>query len=49
MYLDSIHKDYSSIVKIDVNDPYSEQNVCLMRVGKGGVAFLIKKTHLYIQ
>ena len=48
MYLDSIHKDYLSILKIDVNESYSEQKVCLMHIGKDGVAFLIKN-HLYIQ
>ena len=42
MYLDSIYKAYSSIVKIYVNESY----VCLMRLSKGGVAFLIKKKSL---
>ena len=39
--LDSIHKDYLSIVKIYVNESYSELIVSLMHVGKGGGAFLI--------
>ena len=47
MYLDSIHKYYLSIVKIDVNESYSEQTVCLTHVGKGGIVFLIKITCIY--
>ena len=43
MYLDSIHRDYFSITKIDqsTNDP---SPVTPNFVGKGGVAFMIKKS-----
>lgn len=45
MYLDSIHKDYLSIVKIDENDTYTTPNVYF--IGKGGVAILIRKSLVY--
>lgn len=40
MYLDSIHKNYLSIVKVDNTTDSTATNVCF--IGKGGVAFLIK-------
>lgn len=41
MYLDSIHKNYLSIVKVDNNTDRTANNVYF--IGKGGVAFLLKK------
>lgn len=41
MYLDSIHKNYFSIVKVDNNTDSTANNVCF--IGKEGVAFLILK------
>lgn len=47
MYLDSIHKNYFSIVKVDNNTDSSANNVCF--IGKGGVAFLMKKNPSHVE
>lgn len=45
MYLDSIHKNYFSIVNVDNNTDRTTNNVCFINMG--GVALLIKNHLMY--